>query len=476
MKFAHCLTIMACAGLSTSMALADGKGGPKPIQAQLAKQPFQVASVKNIMTGQVVLNPGQGGQSPRGPIVGYDNLSLPESSAQLNVAYNAAGSYTGADPSTNAFLFGLGNGPAGSQLRAPTNATFTIPTDIIWNEYTGDETVWPGGAGVDAGCTEFDICVALQNSTGTARVDTMRVLFFTFDGLTVVGGFEVGINTPGTIFSYGRLDIDLSALNPPVMVPQDGFVMVDYVPTAPATTITGVGLSFAGGDLVDTNFPTPESLVAVGTINSGVWIFGERVSGDVDHPAGPDPLFDTVEGLSYVDIFNTGRLVNWGFTSAAPVHTFTHDFPCRMVVGVPPPPFAACVFIEQNNCFISLEVDCIAAGGVFHPEIVDCGNPGACCLETGCEVSSFQAVCLARGGTFGGDFVSCEKANCPPPVPTCPCNFNSDGFLNSQDFFEFLTAFFTSAPEADYNEDTFINSQDFFDFLSCFFAPPATCP
>jgi len=53
---------------------------------------------------------------------------------------------------------------------------------------------------------------------------------------------------------------------------------------------------------------------------------------------------------------------------------------------------------------------------------------------------------------------------------TCDADFNSDGVANSQDFFDFLTAFFALDPSADFNHDAFINSQDFFDFLAAFFA------
>lgn len=50
----------------------------------------------------------------------------------------------------------------------------------------------------------------------------------------------------------------------------------------------------------------------------------------------------------------------------------------------------------------------------------------------------------------------------------CPSDWNDDGGVNSQDFFDYITAFF--AGDGDINCDGQTNSQDFFDFLSAFFS------
>jgi hypothetical protein len=53
---------------------------------------------------------------------------------------------------------------------------------------------------------------------------------------------------------------------------------------------------------------------------------------------------------------------------------------------------------------------------------------------------------------------------------TCAADYNNDNVVNSQDYFDFLVAFFNNDIAADFNGDLVVNSQDYFDFLTEFFS------
>ncbi len=141
----------------------------------------------------------------------------------------------------------------------------------------------------------------------------------------------------------------------------------------------------------------------------------------------------------------------------------------------PGQPGACC--LPAGECAITIEASCIAQGGTFAGEGTTCAQAcspdGVCCIEVpglaeDCQIISVDD-CLTIGGFFAG--VSGQCGDCPQ---TCPCDWNVDGGLNDQDFFDWVNDFFTGTGPiggADYNDDGNENDQDFFDFVNCFFSP-----
>ncbi len=94
-----------------------------------------------------------------------------------------------------------------------------------------------------------------------------------------------------------------------------------------------------------------------------------------------------------------------------------------------------------------------------------------CGTQARIEALDLYAGEPSTNGTSGMYFDDISlREICPPAPPPCAADFNGDGVANSQDFFDFLNAFFAADPSADFNHDGVINSQDFFDFLNAFFA------
>jgi hypothetical protein len=83
-----------------------------------------------------------------------------------------------------------------------------------------------------------------------------------------------------------------------------------------------------------------------------------------------------------------------------------------------------------------------------------------------------MAYDATRGVTvlFGGTRGSINNGETWELSVICQADFNHSGAVNSQDFFDFLNAFFALDPSADFNHSGSVDSQDFFDFLTAFFA------
>ncbi len=128
-------------------------------------------------------------------------------------------------------------------------------------------------------------------------------------------------------------------------------------------------------------------------------------------------------------------------------------------------PGACCI---MGTCQPLTQAACDAAGGTFFGIGVDCSSvtcpapTGACCVNAACSILT-AAACADLDGTYQGNGTVCSPNPCP-----CRVDFNLDGEVTSQDFFDFIVAFFDGV--ADYNIDGETTSQDFFDFVTDFFA------
>jgi hypothetical protein len=95
-------------------------------------------------------------------------------------------------------------------------------------------------------------------------------------------------------------------------------------------------------------------------------------------------------------------------------------------------------------------------------------------VVTGPSPREFAAMAYdaARGvtvlfGGIAGFIINSETWVLGAP---CPADFDHSGAVNSQDFFDFLTAFFALDLAADFNHSGTVDAQDYFDFVAAFFA------
>lgn len=150
-------------------------------------------------------------------------------------------------------------------------------------------------------------------------------------------------------------------------------------------------------------------------------------------------------------------------------------------------PFADVWFVYTATCTGGITIDTCGTGTTFDTVLSAYRGVG-CPVDSSRQVGCNDDACGAQSRLIfpatAGESYLIRLSNFDP-IPAgvanvmvrcsllCACNVNRDGFLNSQDFFDFVSCFFGGGcpvgQTADYNLDGVSNSQDFFDFLVCFF-------
>jgi hypothetical protein len=148
--------------------------------------------------------------------------------------------------------------------------------------------------------------------------------------------------------------------------------------------------------------------------------------------------------------------VSIGFSDnvTAPAAAFT------VLNGATPVPFTLAYSSTTNVA--TLTFDTALSPGTYTVSVAGSVVGAATGLALDGEISDPPTLPSGEG-LPGGDAVYSFTVSAPP----CAADWNHSGTLDSQDFFDFVAAFFES--NADFNGDSVTNSQDFFDFLGAFF-------
>ncbi|MBC7771860.1 MAG: hypothetical protein H7210_05155 [Pyrinomonadaceae bacterium] len=130
------------------------------------------------------------------------------------------------------------------------------------------------------------------------------------------------------------------------------------------------------------------------------------------------------------------------------------------------------VRLTLRTAFAASALTFAAAPALAQPTVhmftIDCGGQVSTggTLRLTSTIAQPDATALAA---HTGGVVSMTGGFWAVALPRCSADINNDGIISSQDFFDFISAFFSGNPSADFNGDGAITSQDFFDFIAAFF-------
>lgn len=242
----------------------------------------------------------------------------------------------------------------------------------------------------------------------------------------------------------------------------DGFTDLGVLPGGSAAWATGVsgdggvvvGWAHAPTEPVAFRWTSAEGMVSLGTLPGGINSVGAAVSEDGSvivgqaHTGGASThIFRWTEATGMEDL---GTLAGWPYAVAEDVSADG-----SVIVGYVYMPGGG-----NRRAVLWMRELGIVDLNTFLPSLGI--NLTGWVLAEGAGTSDDGLTLTGAGGRDG--HIEAWVAT----LPACPADFNRDFLVNSQDFFDFLLAFFAGDTHADFNDDGAVDSLDFFDFLSTF--------
>jgi len=326
--------------------------------------------------------------------------------------------------------------------------------------------------------------VEVVGVTGSPQAGTGTLFYSTGGGFTSVPMTQVSPNVYDAVFPVLPCGANVSYY---VSARSTTNITVTNPPNSPTSTYqaiaaTSSSVSFTDDAEADQGWQLG---VAGDTAASGQWTRGDPIG------TGAQPENDHTPDAG-VNCFFTGQGtpggglgqadVDGGFTTLvsptidlssvnAPRLSYWRWFSNDQ--GATPNSDVFLIDISNNNGTNWVNVETVgpsgpeaSAGWYFHEVVVSSLLP----LTSQMKVR-FIAQDLGDGSLVEAavDDVQIRSFSCDPLPPACPGDWNDDGLVSSQDFFDFLSGFF--AGNADFNNSGATDSQDFFDFISAFFTP-----
>jgi hypothetical protein len=170
-------------------------------------------------------------------------------------------------------------------------------------------------------------------------------------------------------------------------------------------------LNLMGGDVCHFDYVKPTTDASFYLVTDCANVNDSCLIGADDTVTGGHEIIDwTAPSAGTYYLILDGYGTNTGGT-----WTLTYEITC-------PSPRVCCL---DEACYLVMEPECAAMGGVFHPEWSSCGPPNPCALPHVCCVGEecyvvFEADCTAMGGEFHPGWDSCGPPNPCASTPATP--------------------------------------------------------